>query len=133
MRFGSLRFLPLFVALLAVTACQSEEEKLAEHLSRADTYLEEEQYPEAIIEYKSALQIDPNSGAAHWGLAQSHVKNDEAREGFWELRETVRLDEGNVAAKLQFGQLSIIAGEPEEARTIMAASLAYAGTEAENI
>ncbi len=116
MRFGSLRFLPLFVALLVVTACQSEEEKLAEHLSRADTYLEEEQYPEAIIEYKSALQIDPNSGAAHWGLAQSHVKNDEAREGFWELRETVRLDEGNVAAKLQFGQLSIIAGEPEEAR-----------------
>ena len=40
----------------------------------------------------------------------------EPREAFWELRETVRLDDSNHDAKVQFAQLSIFAGELEEAR-----------------
>ena len=113
MRSVALR-LSLLVCL-ALVACQSSEKKLAEHMARGDAYLEEEKYPEAIIEYKSALQIDPNQAAAHWGLAQSHLKNEQPREGFWELRETVRLDPSNIDARLQFGQFSILAGELDEA------------------
>jgi tetratricopeptide (TPR) repeat protein len=103
------------VAAAALIGCQSDEDKLNEHLSRGDSYLEEKQYKEAIIEYKSALQLDPNVAAAHWGLAQSHLENQQPREGFWELRETVRLDPSNNEARLRFGQLSILAGELEDA------------------
>ncbi len=106
------------LALLAAAAlfgCQSDENKLNEHLTRGDAYFKEEKYKEAIIEYKSALQIDPNVAAAHWGLAQSHLKNEQPREGFWELRETVRLDPSNNEARLRFGQISILAGELDDA------------------
>jgi len=39
----------------------------------------------------------------------------QAKEGFWELRETVRLDPKNHDAVLQFAQIAIYAGELEEA------------------
>ena len=102
----------LWVSLLA--GCQADEAKLEAHLERGDGYLEEEQYGEAIIEYKNVLQIDPNHATAHWGLARAYLRNRQTREGFWELRETSRLDPTNLDAKLQFGQLSMYAGELEE-------------------
>jgi tetratricopeptide (TPR) repeat protein len=102
----------LLVPLLA--ACQADEARLEEHLERGDGYLEQEQYGEAIIEYKNVLQLDPNHAAAHWGLARAYLRNRQTREGFWELRETARLDPDNLEAKLQFGQLSMYAGELEE-------------------
>lgn len=111
----SIAFAVALAAAVALGGCQSDEDKLNEHLSRGDGYFKEEKYKEAIIEYKSALQLDPNVAAAHWGLAQAHLKNEQAREGFWELRETVRLDPTNNEARLRFGQISILAGELDDA------------------
>ncbi len=108
----SLIFL-IFAAAIGA-GCQSDEAKLDQHLERGASYLEGEQYAEAIIEFKNVLQIDPNSGAAHWGLARAFLKTKQARDGFWELRETARLDPDNLEAKLQFGQIAIYAGELEE-------------------
>ena len=48
-------------------------------------------------------------------LARAYLRNKQAREGFWELRETVRLDPSNLDAKLEFAQLAILAGDPDEA------------------
>ena len=101
------------VALFA--GCRSNDEALAEHFQRGEQYLEEKKLPEAIIEYKNVLQIDPNHADAHYGLARSHLQLGQGKEGFWELRETVRLDPGNHAAVVQFAQISIYAGEVEEA------------------
>ncbi len=115
MRSAFLR-LPLFLLpIVALVGCQADEAKLSSHLERGGTYLEEEKFGEAIIEYKNVLQIDPNSPEAHWGLARAYLRNRQTREGFWELRETARLNPSNLEAKIQFGQLSMYAGELEEA------------------
>ena len=100
----SMRALPhrlsiLALLLAAALACQSDEAKIAEHLERGEEYAEEKKYAEAVIEYKNVLQIDPNHADAHYGLAQAYLQNDQAREGYWELRETVRLDPKNRDAK----------------------------------
>jgi tetratricopeptide (TPR) repeat protein len=104
----------ILLALLGV-ACQSDEAKLAQHLERGEAYSADEMWPEAIIEYKNVLQIDPNHADAHFQLSQAYLKTAKGREGFWELRETVRLDPDNHDAVLQFAQISIYAGELEEA------------------
>ena len=109
------RPLILLLPLLWLTACQDDSAKLTEHISRGESYVEDERYPEAVIEYRSALQIDPNHAGAHFALAHTYLRLGKAREGFWELRETVRLDPANHDAKIEFSQLAIFAEEHEEA------------------
>ncbi len=114
MRLRLIRFLVLAL-VIAAAGCRSDEAALAEHLDRAEQYREDEKHAEAIIEYRNALQIDPNHADAHYGLAQSYLQSGKIKEGFWELRETVRLDPANHQAAVRFAQLSIYAGELEEA------------------
>jgi tetratricopeptide (TPR) repeat protein len=102
-------------AALALLACQSDEQKIGQHMARGLEYSEATKWPEAIIEYRNVLQIDPNHAEAHWKLSQAYLQSNKAREGFWELRETVRLDPTNLDAKIQFAQISLYAGEIEEA------------------
>ena len=109
------RSIGLVFLVLATVSCQSDEEKFAEHLSRGDAYFEEEQFAEAIIEYKNVLQLDPNAGEVHFKLSKAYMKQGKVREGFWELRETVRLDDSNVVAKIQLAQMLFLGKELEEA------------------
>jgi len=99
---------------LALAACQDDEARVAEHLSRGAEYQKGNDYAAAIIEYKNVLQIDPNNAAAHWGLAKGYLANQQVPEGFWELRETVRLDPDNLDAREQLAQLLLIGGDPDE-------------------
>ena len=118
LRTGSrFAFLPpiLLLALAPLVGCQDEAAKLQEHVARGKTFIEEERFREAIIEFKSALQIDPNDSDTHYDLAQAYFQAGKPREGFWELRETVRLDPANHQAVLEFSQLAILAGEKDEA------------------
>jgi tetratricopeptide (TPR) repeat protein len=105
--------IPALILTLLV-GCQSDQAKLAEHMARGEEYAKQGKAPEAIIEFKSVLQIDPNHAPAHHGLALAYLRNRQAREGYWEMRETVRLDPSNLEARLEFGQLAALAGENEE-------------------
>ena len=115
MRSVTRRLLILVLLLGPFAGCQSDEAKLAEHMARGDEYAEQKKQAEAIIEYKSVLQLDPNHAAAHHALAKAYLRNRQMREGYWELRETVRLDPSNLDAKLEFAQLALLAGEMDEA------------------
>lgn len=109
-------------ALLAAVAstmllggCQTDDEKIQGFLARAKEYSEAGKYNEAIIEFKNALQIDPNLAAAHEGLANAYLKSDQLMEGYWELSETVRLDPDNIDARLTYATLSLAAKRNEDA------------------
>jgi tetratricopeptide (TPR) repeat protein len=109
------RILVLAACSLVLGACQDDGEKVVGHLSRGSEYQQSKNFPAAIIEYKNVLQIDPNNAAAHWGLAKGYLANQQIQEGFWELRETVRLDPDNKDAREQLSQLLLLGGDPDEA------------------
>ena len=115
MRDARLRVLLLTLPLLLHAGCQDDAAKIQEHLARGEEHMKEGRIGEAEIEFRSALQVDPNNGAAHYQLAHAYLRGRKVKEGFWELRETVRLDAANNPAKLEFAQLAILAGEHEEA------------------
>jgi tetratricopeptide (TPR) repeat protein len=98
---------------LGVVACQDDHSRLAEHLDRGKAYMDEEKPSEAIIEYKNALQIDPNDAAAHYGLAQAYMASQDVRKAYWELQETVRLDPSNLDARLGLGQFLLFGKQDE--------------------
>ena len=103
----------LLAAVLVLVACQDDSERLAEHEERAEAYLEEGKHAEAIIEFKSMLEMDPNLADAHYGLAQALLKEKKIRQAYWELQETVRLDPGNLDARLEYGQLLLFGKESD--------------------
>jgi tetratricopeptide (TPR) repeat protein len=120
----AIRIIGLVLLALAIAACQSDEEKLAEYTKRGNEYLENKDFKEAIIEYKNVLQIDPNDGEAHYQLAKAYLGDKKVRESFWELRETVRLDPKNVQAKVDLAQMLYLAKEYDEARNQVDAAIA---------
>ncbi len=114
-RTGRAQALLLLLACLAGFACQGREARKATHLARGEQYAKDGKHAEAIIEFKNVLQLDPNSAVAHWDLAKSYLATKKVREGYWELHEAARLDPKNLDAKLQYGDISRLAGEEEEA------------------
>lgn len=111
--------LVLALALLAlVPACSDPEARLAERMERGEGALEEGHYRQAGLEFRSALQLDPNLADAHWGLARSLLGEGEPAQAYWELRETLRLDPGNEDAVLASVRLVGIAS-PEDAEEML--------------
>jgi len=110
-------------AVLALSGCQNQQAKLAEHMARGDAYLKEEKASEAVIEYKNALQLAPNDAKAHYGLAQAYLANKEPQKAFWELQETVRLDGTNIDARLALGQFLLLGREDESLRLLQRAAV----------
>jgi tetratricopeptide (TPR) repeat protein len=103
----------LLGAALVLAACEDEEGRVAEHQQRAQAYVEEEKYAEAIIEFKSVLEVDPNRADAHYGLAKALLKEKKIRQAYWELQETVRLDPSNLDARVEYGQLLLFGKESD--------------------
>ena len=66
--------------------------KAEEFVNSGDVYFAQERYPEAIIEYKNAIQRDRASARARLGLGLSYLRSRRVREARDELREAVRLD-----------------------------------------
>ena len=99
---------------LALAGCRSDSEKIQAFMARGDEYREAGRHQEAIIEYRNALQLDPNLAAAHEGLAHSYLRTEQLKEGYWELSETIRLDPGNIDARLTYGTISAAAKRSDE-------------------
>src|SRR5690554_1351603 len=109
------RGLPCLLVLLLAgpLACQDEAARLVEHMERGEQALEAEKPNEAAIEFKNALQIDPNHAPAHFGLAKAYLAQRDVRKAYWELQETVRLDPDNVEARLALAQFLLLGREDE--------------------
>ncbi|NOY84713.1 MAG: tetratricopeptide repeat protein [Nitrospirae bacterium] len=109
----------IFALLTLLAACTSPEAKKAEYLERAELYFENQQYGEAIIEYKNAIQIDPENASYKYKLALVYLKRGEVSElkkAFQLLDESIRLDANNVDAHLKAGMLYLISNAFKEAR-----------------
>jgi tetratricopeptide (TPR) repeat protein len=114
------RFAPVLL-LLAVLACQSQEDRLAEHQAKGDAFLEEQKWEEAVLEFKNGLSVDPNSAKAHYGLALAYLGAKDPRRAYWELEETVRLDPAHVEARLRLGEFLLFMKKEEIERAVESA------------
>jgi len=93
----------LFCAL--ITACGNPEKEKLAHVARGREYLKEKRYAEARIEFRSALQIDKKLTAAHLGLGESALAMGHAQEAAEAYYEAMRLDAGNLEARVRVGSL----------------------------
>ena len=95
----------------------------AKFLANGKQYFDRQQYREAAIEYQNAIQIDPNSGDAHYHLAQCLLKEHQWNDAYRELQRSVELQPTNTTAQLALADLMIANKQNLEARSIAEAIL----------
>src|SRR5712692_2299781 len=85
-------------------------------VEEGDRYFAQEKFPEALLTYGRALQIDPRFAAAHYKIAKCHLKLANWASAFQELRRTIDLEPQNLPAHLDLGQLYLAGSKTPEAR-----------------
>ncbi|MBV9925921.1 MAG: tetratricopeptide repeat protein [Acidobacteria bacterium] len=104
---------PLAVLLACIVAlaagCSNPEKAKAGHVARGEAFLKERRWQEASLEFRNAIQIDDNLAAAHWGLAQAYEQLGRGSEYVEELQRTVKLDAGNVPARVRLANAYLAA------------------------
>ena len=78
--------LSLSIPVLGSVGCSDRTAEYQEFFERGNAYQAEGRDSEAIIEYRNALQADPNQAAAHEALARSYLNAEQAEKAFWGIR-----------------------------------------------
>src|SRR6266849_2108697 len=85
-------------------------------MEQGDRYFAQEKFPEALLTYGRALQIDPKFAAAHYKVAKCQLKLANWASAFQELQRSTDLEPQNLPAHLDLGQLYLAGGRPPDAR-----------------
>jgi tetratricopeptide (TPR) repeat protein len=110
--------LPLFVVLIAaflLGACTTPEKAKAQHVARGQAFLKDKRFQEAILEFRSALQIDDKLADAHWGLANAFEGLQRYQEALDEMRQTAELDPNNFDVRVKLGNYYLVSAEQSPA------------------
>src|ERR1700730_10198154 len=113
----NLRRLTLWLALilpassLMLSCHRDPATRIQKAMERGDREFTEGKYPEAIIYYGQALQVD-----SHYKLGQSQMKIGSFASAFREFARTVELDPQNWAAQLELAKLSLRGGKAQDAK-----------------
>ncbi len=102
--------------LLAITACDSPEEKAQAYYQNGLQLFEEENFEKADSELRNALQLDPNIADAWYHLALVEEKNGKIRQYAGDLMKTVELDTNHIGAQVRLAQIMLFSGRADEAR-----------------
>lgn len=91
--------------VLALPACSSKEGKVAEHLERAKEFEDAGQNKEALLELRSALQLEPKNADVNFRIAEQMAESGDYANAMFFYRETVRLDPTRTDAALAEAKL----------------------------
>ena len=109
-------FLMILPAAVCLSGCMRSPAKIkAESLTKAAQYEKQEQYANAIIEYRNAVKADPGSAEVHYRLGQAYLENTQYKEAYQEFQRVLQISPGNPDAQLALGQIYLKAGMNDDA------------------
>src|SRR5256712_7312775 len=117
-------FLSLFTVAFVLGACTTPEKAKAQHVARGQALLKDKQFQEAVLEFRSALQIDEKLADAHWGLANAYEGLQRYQEAFEEMKQTAELDANNLDVRVKLGNYYLMGGKQSAAAVTEAERLA---------
>jgi len=104
---------------LIFASCSSQSKE--KHLVRGEEYLQKRRFEEAVMEFRTAADIDKSSAKAHWGLARAYENLGQFYEAIDALRQATELDGNNLEAKAKLGNYFLLSSPPEipETETVL--------------
>ena len=104
------------VAAAILTGC-SNEAALRRNLQNGQQFLTEGRVPEAIVEFRNAVDRDENSGEARLKLAEAYAANGEPQKAYREYVRAADLLPDDTTAQLKAATYLVLVGQYEDART----------------
>lgn len=120
-------FLILVIALTTF-ACSGPEEKKMKFFNKGKALYEKEEFTKAGLEFRNALQIDPNFADAYFWLGRVEMKKGNPRKAFGAFNKAIDLDPDHVEALIQVATILSFARQPEKALEKIDAALSIDST-----
>ena len=114
----------LFLAALMASSCSNPETEKVRHLERGDQYAAEKRDEFAVVEYASAVKIDPKFGEARLKLAETYERLNNLSAAFPEYIRAADALPDDREAQIKATQVLLLAGRFEDAKARAAALLA---------
>ena len=107
----------VLLSLAAVAACGADPQTRANRaIKSGDAFVAQHKLREASIEYRNALQAQPQRADVHFKLADVYLQSGDPARAYGEYARASDLDASNVAAHLQAGMLLLQAGQFADAQ-----------------
>ena len=107
--------LVLVSCTLLVTGCSTKEEKVASFIAKGDRLLTDNEPVLAILEFKNALQIDPKSARATFGLGKAYLKQHEYQRAYSAFKAALELDADLDESRVEVAWLLAMGKQGEQA------------------
>ena len=113
----------LLLTSLIVSSCADADTQKRRHLERGNEYAAEKRDDFAVVEYASAVKLDPRFGEARLKLAETHERMNNPRAAFPEYIRAADALPDNRDAQLKATNVLLLAGRFDDAKARSAALL----------
>lgn len=121
----SLRFIIVF-GLMALTACDSLEERVARHHDRGLALANQGAFAKASLEFRNALKLDPSFTPAHFEMAKLLERDNQLSAALRHLSKIVEIDPSHVSARVKLAQIMLFADYVDASKEHVTKALAIA-------
>lgn len=118
-------------AAAVLAACSGPEERKIRYLEKGQSYFAERNYEKARVEFRNALQIDPQDATARYNIGRVAEKLNDPREAVAQYRAAVDADPKLTQPRAALGRLLLLGGLPDKAMELAEPGLAQEPTNAQ--
>jgi tetratricopeptide (TPR) repeat protein len=123
MRFGRLG---TFVLAVVLAACGGAQARKAAYMAKGREYFAAHNFEKARLEFRNAVQLDPNDAEASYLAGQADERLGNVREAVQMYQDTIQSNSKHLGARAQLAKLYVFGGAADKALELVAPGLAIA-------
>lgn len=106
-----------------MAGCGGAEQRKARYIERGESYLAQRNYEKARVEFRNALQIEPNDANARYQLGRVSEKLSNPREAVGHYQAAIDVDPNHMESRAALGRLYLLSGVPDRAMELVSPGL----------